>query len=462
MSAGTDARRRGVRRDQPAENHRPRLPLVRTRPTAALVRAAVVGCTAVGLAVLVGRPLLILAGLPLLAWALVALARRIARGEEHGVAAPEASANRRSLEEGGTAAVSMTTAPGVLTAATVPMQPHAVYGPRHGSVAGDGSLRLRVSAQRWGRVRVGPIHVLATDAFGAFRAQQQLPPLEVQVVPSSTVLDAPTEVPTPIGISGMHLSRRRGDGTALAEVRAFRPGDRLHRINWRVTSRTGQLHTNATFTEQDTDVLIVTDTIADIPPAPWAGEEAPTSLDMTVRATSAIARHYLTTGDRVAVFDIGHLIGPVRAGTGPRQLRVLTDALSRAGRADGRTRPSRRLHTVRPGTLTVVCSPLLSPDAVTQIGTLVAHGADVIVVDTLPPSIGDVSVLRGKPMRTDGRISDRFWPEAWALRRMLRQKTVRELREAGVPVTAWEGPSSLAPVLLSLSAARSAPRMRRS
>lgn len=150
------------------------------------------------------------------------------------------------------------------------------------------------------------------------------------------------------------------------------------------------------------------------------------------------------------------------AGSGPRQLRVLTTALSRATRDEGVMRPVRRLRTVRQGTLTVVCSPLLNRDTIDQIGVLVAHGADVIVVDTLPPSIGDVAPLRGKALRVDGRVSDRFWPEAWALRRLLRGRTVRELREAGVPVTAWEGPSSLAPVLLSLSAARTAPRRRRS
>lgn len=117
---------------------------------------------------------------------------------------------------------------------------------------------------------------------------------------------------------------------------------------------------------------------------------------------------------------------------------------------------------MRPGTLTVVCTPLLDRDTIAQIGVLVSHGADVIVVDTLPPSIGDVSVLDGRAIRVDGQVSDRFWPEAWAMRRLLRERTVRELREAGVPVTAWEGPTSLAPVLLSLSAARTAPRMRRS
>lgn len=432
------------------------------RATAAMVRAVLVGCTALGLGVLLGRPALILLGLPVLSWALIAVTRRIVEDREEGFPAPVAQPGQRTVEEGGTTALTLRTAPGALTAITVPMQPHTHFSPRYGSLAADSSVRLRIRARRWGRVRVGPVHTLVSDALGAFRAQAELPALTLRAVPAASVLDAPVEVPTPIGVSGMHLSRRRGDGTALSEVREFRPGDRLHRVNWRVTNRTGRLHTNATFTEQDTEVLIVTDTITDIAPAPWAADDAPSSLDMTVRATAAVARHYLTAGDRVSLYDLGHLIGPVPAGTGPRQLRVLTDALARAGREDTTMRLPRRLRSVRSGTLVVVCSPLLHKEAVAQIGVLVAHGADVIVVDTLPPSIGDVSPLRGKPLRQDGIASERFWPEAWAMRRLLRRTTVRELRESGVPVTAWEGPASLAPVLLSLSAARSAPRMRRS
>lgn len=436
-------------------------PRLRPRPSAALVRGAAVGVIALVLAVLRGEPALILAGLPLLAWSLLALARRTARGEERTFPYPSLRLNRRRIDEDGAARATVTMGSGLLTTATVPMPPHADLAPRYGSVTGDGTAELRVGARRWGRIEVGPVHVLTADPLGAFRAQVALPAATLQVVPSSVVLDAPVDVPTPIGVSGAHLSRRRGDGTALSEVRAFRPGDRLHRINWRVTSRTGYLHTNATFTEQDTEVLVVTDTTADVSPAPWAGEDAPTSLDMTIRATTAVARHYLSVGDRVGIVDIGHLIGPVPPGSGPRQLRVLTDALSRAARDEGRARPIPRLPSVRTGTLTVVCSPLLRSEVIDRIGELVAHGADVVVVDALPPSVGDTSVLQGRPLRIEGRVSDRFWPEAWALRRLQRESTVRELREAGVPVTAWEGPASLAPVLLSLSAARRAPRRRR-
>ncbi|HLQ80479.1 MAG TPA: DUF58 domain-containing protein [Brachybacterium sp.] len=435
---------------------------LRLRPTPAFFRAAAIAGAALALAVLRGSPALIAAGLPLLAWCVVSLAWRTARAEEDGIPGARMHVTSPTIEEGGTSAALVTTAPGVLTSVTLPRPAHVDLAPRCGSLAGDGSARIRLTAHRWGLLPVGPAHVLVSDPFGAVRAQQTLPRLGVKVVPSASVLDAPVTAPSPIGISGAHLSARHGDGTALSEVREFRPGDRLHRINWRVTNRTGKLHTNATFTEQDTDVLIVTDTISDVQPAPWTAATEPTSLDMTIRATTAVARHYLAAGDRVSLFDIGHLIGPVRAGAGPRQLRVLTDALSRAGRRDGTLRAARRLQQVRPGTLTVVCSPLLEKAAITQIGELVSRGAEVIVVDTLPASIGDVSVLTGRAPRAAGLSPDRFWPEAWALRRLLRERTVRDLEEAGVPVTPWEGPSSLAPVLLSLTRARTAPRMRRS
>ena len=70
---------------------------VRSRPTGALVRAAAVGVSALVLAVLVGKPPLILVGLPLLVWAVAALARRTARGEERGVPLPRLRLNRQQI-----------------------------------------------------------------------------------------------------------------------------------------------------------------------------------------------------------------------------------------------------------------------------------------------------------------------------------------------------------------------------
>lgn len=491
--------------DQPSERGPWHVPVaaparrLRLAPTAAHTRALLTAVAFGILAVVLARPELLVPALPMLSWVVLAHVRRLWRGEGDedeadaggtdaggavagrteaggaeaggivaggsgpGPGGPELRASTSRVLEGGTVRLHVRGIRGTLVCATFPMRSHADFAPRFGSAVGDGAVDLRVSARRWGNYDLGPAHVQVADAFGAFRAQQWTPALPLQVTPTSSILDAPLEVPSVIGLSGAHLSRRRGSGTALADVRPFRPGDRLHRINWRVTSRTGQMHTNETFTEQDTDVLLVTDTLLDLVPPEWADAEAPSSLDITVRASAAIARHYLAAGDRVALHDLGHLIGRVRPGTGPRQLRVLTEALSRARRDAGDARSARRLRRVRSGTLTVVMSPLLAPQVIEQIGDLVAQGADVIVVDTLPPSIGDASRLQGRPTRSaSGRRSDRFWAEAWVLRRLLRERTVRELRERGVPVTGWEGPASLAPVLLSLAAAGSAPRMRRS
>ena len=104
--------------------------LLPTRPTPAMVRAAVVGCGALAMAVLLGRPPLLLVGLPLLAWALTALALRILRGQEGGIAAPEVLPGRRTIQEGGASAVSLRASSDALTSVTVPLQPGALLSPR--------------------------------------------------------------------------------------------------------------------------------------------------------------------------------------------------------------------------------------------------------------------------------------------------------------------------------------------
>lgn len=437
--------------------------------TPAMLRAVVVGTLPAVLAVMAGRPELLVLGLPLLAWAVLAVVRRLARGGAEGadLASVRVRSTERSIAEGGTVRIvvdapgapeaSKSGSSGSLLGVTVPLPAHASLTPPLGSRADAGSVPLTVTARRWGRYEIGPIHVVLADPLGAHRAQCRLDPVLLQVSPDSSLLEAPPNLPAPIGVAGVHLSARRGQGTALADVRPFQRGDRLHRINWRVTSRTGTLHTNATFAERDTDVLVVADTLQDLV-APGLEATAETSLDLTVRAIAAVSRHYLGIGDRVGLHDLGSRIGTLRAGTGPRQLRIIVDTLARARRTSGPVTRVQKVGALRGSTLVVVCSPLLDDRVVAQIGELRARGADVIVVDTLPPSVGDPFAA---PAAGTARDPQRYWSEAWTLRRLLRESTVRALRQQGVPVTAWEGPGSLAPVLLSLSRAASAPRMRR-
>ena len=101
--------------------------------------------------------------------------------------------------------------------------------------------------------------------------------------------------------------------------------------------------------------------------------------------------------------------------------------------------------------LVFFCSPLLERESQDELVRLRRLGAEVIGVDTLPETIGtyrDIGSFR----------RESFLGEAWMIRRMERDEAIARLRSLGIPVTPWRGTSSLAAVLLSMEAARSAPR----
>src|SRR5699024_12514820 len=98
-----------------------------------------------------------------------------ARASDDGSPGARMLVSSPAIEAGGTSAALVTTAPGVLTSVTLPRPAHVDLAPRCGSLAGDGSARIRLTAHRWGLLPVGPAHVLVSDPFGAVRAQQTLP-----------------------------------------------------------------------------------------------------------------------------------------------------------------------------------------------------------------------------------------------------------------------------------------------
>lgn len=341
--------------------------------------------------------------------------------------------------------------PSSLVTVQWPVWPGIAVEPDAGTVldaVAPGGSRVAVQPERWGRYDVGPGSVAVADLSGSWRAWARMPRVQITVRPASSTLEGGSGVAHPIGMVGMHRSRHRGDGSDLADVREFRPGDRLRRINWRVTSRLGKVHVNSTLTERDTDVLIVVDTLLEVDAS---DSRAATCLDATVRAVAAISRHYVGFGDRVAVHDLGRRIGHVRSGTGPRQARVVLGVLSRANRSVQDWDLLRPVGTVTSGMLVFFCSPLLEREAQDELVRLRRMGAEVIGVDTLPEGVGrfeDIAVFR----------RDTFLGEAWMMRRMERDDAIERLRGIGIPVTPWRGTSSLASVLLSMEAARSAPR----
>ena len=78
----------------------------------------------------------------------------------------------------------------------------------------------------------------------------------VATVPTPGVFTSRAALPHPVGLVGQHRSARVGGGTELAEIRPFRTGDRLRRIHWPVSLRTGALHVTTTYADQDAEVRL--------------------------------------------------------------------------------------------------------------------------------------------------------------------------------------------------------------
>ncbi|MVA75442.1 DUF58 domain-containing protein [Auraticoccus sp. F435] len=434
------------------------------RPATSLVRAALLTGLSGLLVLLTHRVELLVVVAPFLTWCALGVARRPAGPLPTPTS--ELGAHRLHVGEVVEQRVS---APGsgLLLELDLPAPARGELDPPLGAAVGVEEAVVRVRPQRWGRHLLQPREVRVSDDWNLWSGSWTPPASSLTVAPGRDAPGGGEAIPHPVGLVGTHPSRSRGEGSSLAEVRRFQVGDRLRRINWRVTSRTGALHTNATTADRDTDVLVVVDTLADLAVTDEEGRStSDSSLDITVLAAATVAEHYLRLGDRVGLHDLGWVIGSVPTGAGSRQRAVLVEQL--AGASVERIARSRlqRIRRVRPGSLVVVCSPLLDPDVLEEVLRLVHRGAAVLAVDTLPAGLGRLpSRARGAGAVLDalsGRFrAQRFWDEAWALRRLERDVELAQLARLGVPVVAWQGMESLALVVAALSAGRTAPRLAR-
>lgn len=310
-------------------------------------------------------------------------------------------------------------------------------------------VELPVRALHWGRPVLGPVTVTLTAAHGQLRRDGRVVrSVALTVVPLRSVFEATDVVPRASGLVGAHRSRQPGSGTDLHTIRPFLPGDRLRRITWPVSLRTGTLHVTTTTEDRDTDVQLVVDAPHEIGD-PFGPEG--TSLDITVRAAASIAEHYLHQGDRVGLIELGSPRRPVRLGAGRRQMMPIVAGLLGAGTST--LHPdvgsvTRRLHEIPPRALVLVFSTLLDEQIEHHLATLAQAGHALLVIDALPS-------------RTPVPRDNDWTPLAWRLA-LIRRDTLRDrLAEFGVPVVPWRGAGSLDQVLLRLSRAAAVPRRAR-
>ncbi|GAA5156505.1 hypothetical protein GCM10023340_44580 [Nocardioides marinquilinus] len=425
----------------------------RWEPTAALLRAALVGLGGLVLAVVGGEPAVLALTAPLLLLAVPAVVRPRSRPR------PASTVDHGSLREGQAVRVGLdlevSEAPGgpdgareveQVTRVVVPtaFQRARPDGGQVSRLVRDGwqrSIEVEVSPRRWGTPVLGEEQVALFSRWGGWRwGPVAVTGRAVRVMPAG-VYRSRAEAPRPRGLVGAHRAARPGSGTELAGIRPFQAGDRLRRIDWRVSLRTDELHVTTTRAEQDAGLLLVVDLFAEHGLSGGVDGDA-SSLDLTVRAAAALAEHAVRTGDRVALRPIGGRARAVPPGAGQRHLRRVLGTL-----ADVRTGSS-SADDVAPldlragaGTTVVVLSPLLVDAVATTAAALVRRGLPVVVVDTLPPG------LRPDPGQSDPVLVDL----AWRMRRLEREQVATALAAIGCPVVVWRGAGTVDEVMRRLA-----------
>ena len=321
-----------------------------------------------------------------------------------------------------------------------------------GVAGGDGTVVegvLVLRSTRWGRRVLPEPTVVASSAWGAFRAACPAPrPLVLVTLPVPVLFDARAPGVHAPGLVGMERAPVQGSGTEFAEIRPFRPGDKLRQVDWARSSRSTTLQVASTWADHDRLVVLVVDAVSTVGPSEGVDGGA-SSLDLAVRAAAAVADHHLRRGDRVAL----HVIGggsrpslPPRSGT--LHLRRVLDRL--ASIEPGASRHDRDWGAARlpDGALLVVLSPLLTSLALDRTVAAARRGLAVVVVDTFPTRLTTHAGPASRAL-------------AWRIRLLGRDRAVQQARRIGVPVVPWRGPGSLDDVLRDLQRRSRAPRLVR-
>jgi uncharacterized protein (DUF58 family) len=302
--------------------------------------------------------------------------------------------------------------------------PLAVRVPRGGR-----TLTFHLRADRWDAYRVGDLTVRARDPLGLFSRTGRIPAgVPVKVFPRQEALRRLLRPAETQLYSGDELARTKGEGLEFADLRPFAFGDRVRRINWRVSARVGELWVNEQHPERNVDVVLFVDSFAEL----RRGRSS--SLDLAVRGAATLAAHYTRRRDRVGLISFGGYLRWLAPGGGLAQLYRIIDALldteitlSHAWKAIDVV-PAR---TLPPQALVVALTPLVDERSIRALLHLRARGFDLDVIELSPLAFVE-------PGETEAELL------AYRLWRLQREALRTRFHAAGVPVVEWKDGDPLA------------------
>lgn len=209
-------------------------------------------------------------------------------------------------------------------------------------------------------------------------------------------LRMPQEASRTLG-SGQQSSRLYGRGMDYAESRAYQAGDDVRRMDWRLTARSGKLHTKLFQEDREGSVLIVLDTHASMR---FATRGRFKSVQ-AARFAAAIAWRAVAAGERVGLAGYGAVEHVLLPRPGARAALALCGALAQWDGSPGASRSEslsvtlgRIRHLLRRASRVVLISDGFSCDsqALAPLRDVASHAslypvlvADALELDLPPP-----------------------------------------------------------------------------
>lgn len=227
------------------------------------------------------------------------------------------------------------------------------------------------------------------------------------------------------GLSGLGSSPFRGRGMEFAETRIYTRGDDVRHVDWRVTARTGTLHTKIFHAERERMTLL----LADTSPGLYFGTRGCYKSVQAARAAALVAWAAQRSGDRIGILRGSHGEPPLVPMAGVRGVLRVLDAAARwyatppaddAGLSDAFTAAGRLL---RPGARIIA---LIEPHALVavadaQLAALAAHHEVLVVmltdpIETAPPHVALPVQVGGESIRLNlaARTDLARWQQSFA------------------------------------------------
>lgn len=220
-------------------------------------------------------------------------------------------------------------------------------------------------------------------------------------------------------VTGGHLSADRGEGTELADVREYRPGDPMRWINWRISNRRREPWVTVRHPDRSATLVILVDAYT------LSGEKA----RAVARAAEALARVHLDLHDRVGLLVLAKAPTWVIPALGKQQMYRIRETL-----IDMSARTRQRIDvdpsTIIPSDAVIVAISTLDNNQILKaLARLRSRGRAISVVEPHFPS---------DTLTTFSATEERVLPLARRLYALEREVHRRRLRERGLRVVPWD------------------------